>query len=384
MPAMSKHLVFVGGGHAHLTALKNLSAFISRGHRVTLVSPSPYHYYSGMGPGMLGGSYQPWEVRFHIRKLAEDRGAAFIQDGVVTFDALDHRLILQSGQDVHYDVVSFNTGSTVPVEALSREPHDNVVAAKPVVNLLRARNAVVKAAQGGKVSNFAVIGGGAAGVEISGNLWRLLHEHQGKGRIVLIAGERLMPGAPDKVRRLAAESLRGREIEVVEGKMAVSLERGRVTLTDQRTMDFDIAFVATGVRPASIFLDSGIPTGPDGGMLVNARLQSVAHPDVFGGGDCISLEGHNLAKVGVYAVRQSSILLRNLLAAMEGDDMVTFTPQAHYLLIFNMGNGKGIFWKGKRVFQGRLAYLLKDYIDRRFMKAFQVAGEQDAKSDTNE
>ncbi|MBP1732802.1 MAG: hypothetical protein H6Q55_3231 [Deltaproteobacteria bacterium] len=384
MSSMGKHLVFVGGGHAHLAALKNLSAFISRGHRVTLISPSPYHYYSGMGPGMLGGSYQPWEAHFYIEKLAKDRGAAFIQDKVVTFDPLAHRLFLQSGRYVQYDVVSFNTGSTVPVEALSKGSHDNVIAVKPVVNLLRARNAIVKASQEGKAFNFAVIGGGAAGVEISGNLWRLLHEQRGKGRIVLIAGERLMPSAPDKVRRLAVESLGGRDIQIVEGSMVESVERGTLTLNDQRTIDFDIAFVATGVRPSSMFLDSGIPTGPDGGMLVNARLQSVAHPDVFGGGDCISLEGHNLAKVGVYAVRQSSILLRNLLATLEGGEMMTFTPQAHYLLIFNMGNGKGIFWKRSRVFQGRLAYLLKDYLDRRFMRAFQVSGEHEVKSDTIE
>lgn len=49
---MSKHLVLVGGGHAHMTVMLNLADYISRGHRVTLVSPSPYHYYSGMGPGL--------------------------------------------------------------------------------------------------------------------------------------------------------------------------------------------------------------------------------------------------------------------------------------------------------------------------------------------
>jgi len=76
---MGKHLIFVGGGHAHLTALKNLSKFRELGHDVTLISPSPYHYYSGMGPGMLSGIYHPWEVRFHIKKLAEDRGATFIK-----------------------------------------------------------------------------------------------------------------------------------------------------------------------------------------------------------------------------------------------------------------------------------------------------------------
>ncbi len=83
---MEKHLVFVGGGHAHLLSLKNLAHFKSLGHRVTLVSSSPYHYYSGMGPGMLSGIYHPREARFHIKKLAEDRGAAFIEGKAVKVD----------------------------------------------------------------------------------------------------------------------------------------------------------------------------------------------------------------------------------------------------------------------------------------------------------
>lgn len=40
---MGKHLVFVGGGQAHMTSLENLGYFTSRGHRVTLISASPYH-----------------------------------------------------------------------------------------------------------------------------------------------------------------------------------------------------------------------------------------------------------------------------------------------------------------------------------------------------
>jgi NADH dehydrogenase FAD-containing subunit len=53
---MSKHLILPGDGHAHLMALAALDRFVSRGHRVTVVQPSPHHYYSGMGPGMLGGT----------------------------------------------------------------------------------------------------------------------------------------------------------------------------------------------------------------------------------------------------------------------------------------------------------------------------------------
>jgi hypothetical protein len=44
-----------------------------------------------------------------------------------------------------------------------------------------------------------------------------------------------------------------------------------------------------------------------------------------------------------------------------------------------MGNGRGILWRKNFVYEGRLAFLLKDYIDRKFMKKFQVAGESQEK-----
>ena len=374
---MGKHLVLVGGGHAHLTALKNLSEFTRRGHGVTLVSASSYHYYSGMGPGMLSGIYNPSEVRFHVKKMAEERGAEFIEDKVVKIDPVDRRLFLRSGGNIAYDVVSFNTGSEVPVASIADRERDNIVAVKPVVNLLKAKQTVVDAIRQGLIWKYIVIGGGPAGVEICANLWRLLRSNGGTGKIMLISGEKLLPGAPEKVRRLALDSLSGRGVEIVEGALVKSINGQKVMLTDGRNFDFDLVFAAIGIRPSTLFAESGLPTGPDGGMLVNAQLQSVAHANIFGGGDCVSLEGRALAKVGVYAVRENPILFNNILVALEGGEMMTFSPQPRYLLIFNMGNGRGLFWKNNWIWEGRLAFLLKDYIDRRFMRKFQVSGERE-------
>ncbi len=372
---MAKHLVFVGGGHAHLTSLKNLSAFKKSGHQVTLISPSPYHYYSGMGPGMLSGIYQPWEVRFHVKKMTEDQGGLFLKDKVVGIDPGQHLLFLHSGEKLRYDVVSFNTGSEVPIGSLVTTPDEKIFTVKPVINLLKARVKILHAIAENKTLNFVVIGGGPAGVEISANLWRLLNENRGKGQIIVIGGKRLLGDAPDEVRHLALESLTPRGLQVIEGCRVKVIENDIVTLTDGRRLPFDMAFVAVGIRPLSLFRDSGLPVGEDGGLLVNPCLQSVASPDIFGGGDCISLEGSSLAKVGVYAVRENPILYHNLLTALEGGKKLSFEPQKDFLLIFNMGNGRGIFWKKSWVWHGRLAFLLKDYIDRRFMRRFQVSGE---------
>jgi NADH dehydrogenase FAD-containing subunit len=108
---------------------------------------------------------------------------------------------------------------------------------------------------------------------------------------------------------------------------------------------------------------------------LNRYLQSVAYPEIFGGGDCISFQDRPLDKVGVYAVRQNPILFHNLMAALEGGRFNDFEPDEVYLLIFNSGDGKAIFHRKNWVFDGRAAFLLKDYIDRRFIRKFQVSGE---------
>ena len=63
------HLLLAGGGHAHMVTLQKLDEFVKRGHRVTVIGPSPYHYYSGMGPGMLSGFYSPGDIRFATRRI---------------------------------------------------------------------------------------------------------------------------------------------------------------------------------------------------------------------------------------------------------------------------------------------------------------------------
>ena len=375
---MRKHLVLVGGGHAHLTVLLNLAHYVERGHRVTVIMPSSYQYYSGMGPGMLSGMYRPQDVRFNIRKMVQDRGGDFLEDKVTGINPGGRNLVLQSGQETPYDVVSFNTGSEVPHQPYLSAPRENVRPVKPVLNLLQGRQHLLKLL-GEKELKLLVVGGGPAGVEMTANLWRMVQDKRGKAKITLIGGRRVLGGLPEKVRDLVLPSLSRRGIEVVEGCHLKEVRDKEIRLSDDRSLPFDFAFLALGVKPSSLFAGSGLPTGEDGGLLVNSRLQSVAHPEIFGGGDCISLAGNPLAKVGVYAVRQNPILHHNLLSALEGTEMQTFIPQKDYMLIFNMGDGRGILWKKNFVWEGRLAFFLKDYIDRKFMQKFQVSGERDEK-----
>jgi NADH dehydrogenase FAD-containing subunit len=374
---MGKALVFVGAGHAHLTAITNLARYTADGHKVKVISASAYHYYSGMGPGMLSGLYQPQEIRFNVKRLTEARGGEFIEDTVVAVDPVKRLIHLQSGAAAAYDVISFNTGSEIatgPVDA----SHPNLFKVKPIEKLFTARCKIIEALKKGKVK-IAVIGAGPAGIEMAGNAWRIAAavKAESKAKITVISKGKILHRFPPRARKLAIKSMKARGIILEEDVQVQGNNNKKILLEDGREISFDFAFVATGTKPVDLFKESGIPTGEDGGLLVNEYLQSPRYPEIFGGGDGIDFKSRTLDKVGVYAVRENPILLQNLHAALSDGKIPfrAFKPQRAYLLILNMGDGTAIFNRKSLTFSGKWVFKLKDRIDRKFMNLFQLSGE---------
>ncbi len=212
----------------------------------------------------------------------------------------------------------------------------------------------------------------SAGGEVAGNAWRLIARHGGNPIVTVVAGRRLLAALPGRCRRYALHSLAARRIRVLEGILARRVQDDGVWLEDGVRLRADVTFIATGVEPSSLYRDSELPTGPGGGLLTNDALQSVARPEMFGGGGCIEIQGRALARVGLHAVRQGETLRRNLLAALEGRPLSPFEPKRSYLIILNMGDGTGITRKGGFVHYGPQAFRTKDLIDRRFVGSARV------------
>jgi NADH dehydrogenase FAD-containing subunit len=368
---MGKHLVLAGGGHAHQTVLVNIDKYVERGHEVTLISPSPYHYYSGMGPGMLGGFYKPEEIRFHIQKTAEDRCAKVVLGKVESIDPKVRRIRLASGEQIPYDVLSCNLGSSIALEKIAPGGGE-VFPVKPIESLWKLRIRLLEFKDDVDMK-IGIIGGGPAGVEIAGNIRRLLDKKRQNTSITLFTGGRLLNKFHLKARKLALKSFHIRKIEVFEDTRISRYEKGLLHTEDGRDFPFDLIVLATGVRPSRVFIDSKLESDKDGALLVNSYLQSIQYPDIFGGGDCVNLHNHPLDKVGVYAVRENPILHHNLLAYLEGRELKVFRPQKYYQLIFNMGDDKAIYCRKSLVWDGKLAFRFKDSIDRKFMQKYQVS-----------
>jgi NADH dehydrogenase FAD-containing subunit len=374
---MNKHFLLVGAGHAHLSILKNLNIFFLQGHQVIVISPETYHYYSGMGPGMLSGKYRPQQIRFHVEKMVTDQGGHFIRDEVVHIDPRKQTVQTTKHGNISYDIVSFNTGSYVPypenVKNFNRE--NFIFPVKPIRNLLFAKNKLISLLKR-KKPKIVVVGGGAAGVEMATNLRALAENFGQKTDIIIVAGGKFLNQFNDRFREAAKTILRQLGINLLEGPNVESISYPRVTLNNGISLQCDMVIWAVGISPSSLFKDSGLPTGHDDGLLVNEYLQSISFPNIFGGGDCISFNKQPLEKVGVYAVRQNPILLKNMNNFSGGKPLIRFVPQKDFLTILNMGNGQGLLkWKSF-VFKGKAAFQLKDFIDQRFMKKFQISNER--------
>ena len=357
-------IVLAGGGHAHLHTLRRTAELTRRGFDVTLVDLSPYLYYSGMATGVVSGVYAPKEDRIDVRRLVETGGGSFVEGRIREVHAKDRALVLEDGRTVRYDAASFCLGSTAPREGM----HGDVLPVKPVENAAEV-NRRLRVWDGDRPVRLLVVGGGAAGCEVAANALALL-EKRGDGGEVTVAerGGSLLEGSPERARRSIEAHLEGRGARVLTDTEVVSHGSGRARTADGRSLPYDLAVIAVGIEAnGGVFRASGLPVGPCGGLWVDRTLRSVADGRILGGGDAVSYRGLGLPKLGVFAIRQGPVIYHNLQAVLRGEPLREYEPQKRFLYVLNLGDGTGLAVYGRLVWRGRLAWKLKNHIDRRFI-----------------
>lgn len=370
-PQSSKHLLLAGAGHAHLPALASTRRYVESGVAVTLVAPDRF-WYSGMGPGVLAGLYGVEQDSIDVARIVERGGGRALLDRVERIDPDARQVELAGGERLSFDLLSLDTGSEVPLDAIAGAA-GLAVPVKPVRHLAELRGRWLALHPQGEPHRVLIAGGGTAGCEAAANALALARDRGLTFAVTLVTGGRgLLPAHSPRAAALVGGFLRRQGVEIFSGHRLVRVQPSLAHLDDGTMLAFDSLLVASGIRPTLPTAGSRLATATDGALLVDDRLRSVSHPWVFGGGDCVSLDGHPLDRVGVHAVRQSRVLHHNLLAAATGGPLRRFRPRDRYMLILNLGDGTGVCLRGRLALRGRWCFWLKDWLDRKFVDQYRA------------
>ncbi|HEY8590586.1 MAG TPA: FAD-dependent oxidoreductase [Naasia sp.] len=256
--------VIVGGGYAGVLAANRLAAS-GRGDSlgVTLINARPDFVERIRLHELVAGSRRRATLPFS-RVLHP--GVRLVVASAVRIDTDSRRVMLDMGGPVEYDALIYAVGSDGP-----REP--GVLSVAGLDGAAAARRAVAGLGHGRRVQ---VLGGGLTAIETSAEI----AERRPDLRVTVRTTGTLAAGVSDGGRSLLRSRLGGLGIEVVEGTANVAPDDPQDAL----------ALACAGFSVPGLAADSGLPTDPDGRLLVGADLGVHGHDGLYGAGDAARID----------------------------------------------------------------------------------------------
>ncbi len=347
-------LLLAGAGHSHLGVLRQWASRERPMGRIGLVSAEPHAWYSGMMPGLIAEHYQARQCRVALPKLCAAAKVEFVQGTMVALLPETPELLLATGETLRSTWLSLNLGSLPGVPEQSGDGME-LLSVKPFADFIRRWQQWQETPE-----PLAVLGGGAAGVELALAM-------AGRMPVIhLFSDGELLARHPPRLRRLALRHLQRAEVQIHE-QTPIQAVHGNTLIGDgQIRWRGRRLVVATGPSPLEWLRESGLRLDARGFIEISPALQSRSHPHVFASGDCASLPG--AARNGVQAVRQSLVLATNLGRAAVGQPLRHYHPSEHNLALLADGHRGALLSWASLAASGRLLGRWKDHIDRGFMR----------------
>src|SRR5437588_885199 len=260
-------IVIIGGGFGGLFTALDLSGTGD----ITLINDEDHFLFKPMLYEYLSGEVEAWHIAPDCKELLNDQ-AKFIRDAVTNIDLDSQTVSLETHREtLSYEILVFAPGAVTNYAGVSgaeqfalpfrtiddanrlrRRMTDALDRVEPDAAPQDTRSALT----------FAVVGGGASGVELSTKMAALLRDAvkrralRGEPRVVIIEmADRLVPGMGEELRKYVEHALERERVDVHTGTRVVRVTQNKITL-DHRNQEMELNTAAivwvAGVRPSPV------------------------------------------------------------------------------------------------------------------------------------
>jgi sulfide:quinone oxidoreductase len=324
-------IVIVGGGTAGITVAARLTRSWFRRPDVAVIEPSDKHYYQPLWT-MVGAGLARKEVTERPEASVIPRGVTWIRDAVTEFFPEQNMLRTRDGSTVTYDWLVIGAGLQVKwdqIPGLKESIGKNGVCSNYSYATVDSTWDAIRSFRGGN----AVFTNPSGAVKCGGAPQKIMYLADDRFRaagvrdrtkiIYASALSHIFPVEPyratlEKVvlRKEIDCRFRHELIEIRPASKEAVLRN--LDTQEQVTLPYDLLHVTPPMGPAAFIATSPL-ADPHGWVEVDK--DTLRHPrfaNVFALGDCSNLP---TSKTGAAIRKQAPVIVRNLLAAMQGQPL---------------------------------------------------------------
>jgi len=277
--ARKTHVLVIGGGYAGTLAANRLRRCSDID--ITLVNPRPI-----------------FVERIRLHQLVADTGAATVDYGTLLGDGIRlvvdtaaridtaaRRVLLTSGDVLHYDYLIYAVGSTGAMPTTVPGAAEYAYSVADLESAQRLRYALTDLPPAAPIT---VVGGGLTGIETASELAE-------RGRpVTLICGPTLGPSLSKRGRRSVGKRLRRLGVNVLESLAATQVRWDAVVLSDGAVLPSAATVWTAGFAVPDLAERSGLRTDALGRLLTDETLTSIDDQRVVAAGDAAAPSGRPL------------------------------------------------------------------------------------------
>lgn len=377
-PSLKADILILGAGIGGYETFRTLQKLLNRkgiNKHITIVDQNNYFTFVPLLHEAATGSVEPDHCAIPMRELVRPPHR-FIKTEVEHIDP-EKKCVHTGNGIIEYEYCVVALGSRVTYYGIpGAQKYTHHVRSLP--GALGIQKKLVKQLEQQSINDWTltIVGGGATGVEIAGQLAdfaindvKTYYPHHTVHIQLVQGGKTLVPREHPKIQKAAERFLKKAGVQLYLGTHVAEVKKNAVILSDKQTLRSHITIWAGGnEREAGSYLE---PTYSDGALVpVNTYLHHKTFPSLYAVGDIAKEHDQKTGKpypqLGEAAHSEGMYVAKHIVHTILKKPMRPFTFKSLGTLIA-IGDKRGIGKIGPLFFTGWFAWWLRRTVYVNFM-----------------